>query len=46
MSDEHDLLSNLLPYWMDNYFKKQNYLKVDNKPVLFIYRPSSTWPGQ
>ena len=24
---------------MENYFKHPSYLKVDNKPVLFIYRP-------
>ncbi len=39
VSDENDLLKNLFPYWMKNYFKKDNYLKIDNKPVLFIYRP-------
>lgn len=39
VSDEKDLLNNLLPFWIENYFKRANYLKVDNKPVLFIYRP-------
>jgi len=39
VADEQDLFSNLLPYWMENYFKHPSYLKVDNKPVLFIYRP-------
>jgi len=39
VSDERDLFENLLPYWMENYFKHASYLKVDNKPVLFIYRP-------
>ena len=39
VADERDLMANLLPYWMKNYFKNPNYLKVDNKPVLFIYRP-------
>ncbi len=39
VADEHDLMANLLPFWMENYFKKPSYLKVDNKPVLFIYRP-------
>lgn len=39
VSDEHDLMTNLFPYWMEHYFKNPSYLKVDNKPVLFIYRP-------
>ena len=32
-------MQNLLPFWMENYFQHPSYLKVDNKPVLFIYRP-------
>jgi hypothetical protein len=39
VADERDLMTNLLPFWMENYFKHPGYLKVDNKPVLFIYRP-------
>ena len=39
VADERDLFTNLLPYWMENYFRHPSYLKVDNKPVLFIYRP-------
>ncbi len=39
VADEQDLMTNLLPFWMENYFKHPSYLKVDNKPVLFIYRP-------
>ncbi|MHB8901261.1 MAG: LamG-like jellyroll fold domain-containing protein [Thermoguttaceae bacterium] len=39
VADERDLFENLLPYWMDTYFRHPSYLKVDNKPVLFIYRP-------
>lgn len=35
--DEADLLNNLLPYWINNYFKDPNYLKNGNKPVLNIY---------
>ncbi len=39
VSDEDDLMNNLMPFWMTNYFKRTNYLVIDNKPVLFIYRP-------
>ncbi len=39
VADEKDLMTNVLPFWMKNYFKNPSYLKVDNKPVLFIYRP-------
>lgn len=39
VANEADLFNNLLPYWIENYFKHPSYLKVDNKPVLFVYRP-------
>ncbi|GAA4307598.1 glycoside hydrolase family 99-like domain-containing protein [Compostibacter hankyongensis] len=39
VANETDLMKNLLPFWINNYFKGENYLKIDNKPVLFIYRP-------
>jgi len=39
IANEIDLATNLLPFWIENYFKHPSYLKIDNKPVLFIYRP-------
>jgi len=39
VADERDLMENLLPFWIENYFRHSSYLKVDNKPVLFVYRP-------
>ncbi len=39
VADEKDLMANLLPFWIENYFKHPSYLKIDGKPVLFIYRP-------
>lgn len=39
VADEADLFDNLLPYWIETYFSRDSYLKVDGKPVLFIYRP-------
>ena len=37
-TDEKDMLENLMPFWMENYFKRDNYLLIDNKPVLFVYQ--------
>lgn len=34
-----DLMDHLMPFWMERYFKNPSYLKVDNKPVLFIWVP-------
>ncbi|MEN6497277.1 MAG: glycoside hydrolase family 99-like domain-containing protein [Thermoguttaceae bacterium] len=39
VADEADLMQNLLPFWMDNYFRHPSYLNIDNRPLLFIYRP-------
>lgn len=36
-TNEQDLLENLMPFWMETYFKRGNYLIIDNKPVLFLY---------
>lgn len=36
-TDAQDVIEHLMPFWMENYFKRDNYLKIDNKPVLFIY---------
>jgi hypothetical protein len=32
-----DFVQNLVPYWINTYMKKPNYLKIDGKPVLAIY---------
>jgi hypothetical protein len=39
IANEADLLERLLPFWVNNYFRHPSYLKIDNKPLLFIYRP-------
>ena len=36
-TDERDMLENLMPFWMENYFKRGNYLIIDNKPVVFVF---------
>ena len=35
-TDKRDLVENLMPFWTETYFKRENYLKIDNKPVLFV----------
>lgn len=37
-TSEKDMSENLMPFWMENYFKRDNYLVIDNKPVLFVYQ--------
>ena len=39
VADEHDLMTNLLPFWITHYFKHPSYVVLDGRPVLFIYRP-------
>ncbi len=39
-----DMMDNLLPYWMENYFTHPSYLVIDNKPVLFVWRPERVGP--
>ena len=36
-TNEEDMLENLMPFWMEQYFKRENYLLIDNKPVLFVF---------
>jgi len=34
-----DLLENLLPFWIENYFSNPSYLRIDGKPVLYVWVP-------
>ena len=36
-ADLADLTQNLMPFWIEEYFSKENYLKINNCPVLFVY---------
>ena len=37
IQDMDDLVNNLLPFWVENYFKDEQYMTIDGKPVLYIY---------
>ena len=37
-TDPEDMLAHLMPFWTENYFKRDNYLILDNRPVLFVYQ--------
>jgi hypothetical protein len=41
VSSREDLMNNVLPFWLDNYFTNPSYLKIDGKPVLYIWVPSN-----
>ena len=36
-SSIEDMTDNLLPFWVENYFSKPNYMTIDGKPVVYIY---------
>ena len=36
-----DVMDNLMPFWIDNYFSNPSYLRVDNKPILYIWVPQN-----
>jgi hypothetical protein len=39
VKNEADLLDNVLPFWIKNYFTHPSYLKIDNRPVLIVWQP-------
>jgi hypothetical protein len=44
VKDADDLLQNLFPFWLKTYFTHPSYLKIDNQPVLFVWRPERVGP--
>ena len=36
-TDRQDMVENLMPFWLEHYFSRDNYLKIDGKPVVFVY---------
>ena len=45
-ADLHDVTDNLVPFWCNEYFSDENYMKVDGKPVLFVYDWRWRWNRQ
>jgi hypothetical protein len=41
IASEEDFLQNLVPYWIEHYFKRPEYLKINGKPLFTIYRPEN-----
>ncbi len=41
ISDLDDLKENLVPFWCEEYFSKPFYLRMGDRPVLFVYHMES-----
>ncbi|MCU6794024.1 glycoside hydrolase family 99-like domain-containing protein [Paenibacillus sp. WQ 127069] len=41
VSGSEDFRNNVVPYWMEYYFKDPRYVVIDNKPVIGIFSYSS-----
>jgi hypothetical protein len=37
-TNSKDFRENIVPYWIEYFFKDPSYLKLDNKPVLSLYQ--------
>ena len=44
VKDADDLMDNVLPFWIENYFTHPSYLKLDNRPLLFVWQPRRLLP--
>lgn len=41
VASEDDLMKNVLPFWIDNYFSNPSYIRIDGRPVLYVWVPSN-----
>ncbi len=41
VTDTDDLINNLLPFWVENYFSRPNYMSFDNIPYVYVYSPDN-----
>ena len=44
VKDRDDMMNNVLPFWIENYFTHPSYVKIDNKPLLYVWRPERVGP--
>lgn len=44
VESREDMMENLLPFWIENYFKHPSYVVIDNKPLLYVWRPERVAP--
>jgi hypothetical protein len=40
VSSQDDLMRNVLPFWIENYFSHPQYIRIGGKPVLYVWVPS------
>ncbi|MCX6886961.1 MAG: glycoside hydrolase family 99-like domain-containing protein, partial [Verrucomicrobia bacterium] len=40
-TNPQDWRENIIPYWIEYFFKEPRYMKIDGKPVLSIYQPGN-----
>jgi len=41
VKSREDLMQNLLPFWIENYFRQPSYVKIGNKPLLYVWVPGN-----
>lgn len=39
--DSEEVLEEILPFWIDNYFGHDSYVKLDGRPLLFVNQPDA-----